>query len=567
MTELAAPIAMARPGRRLVVGLLLAVIAAAASAGLMGFAGWFILRCAQTGLSSTSRFSWLYPSAGVEALAVARTAARYGERLSTHRSTLDLMADVRGRLFASATRLPISRLRALRSGDLLDRIQADVDTLDRAVLAVVVPGVVCTVVAAGGLTVLTIARPFFGVAAGLMLLVVLAVDLIMSRGSRQLAEQLAGERSSARSRLVEALDGRAELVSFGASRLAARELQERFAALDVPRRRLSAREAAGEAVVAAGASVAIAAILASGSGWWGRPLDPAVLALAALLAAALFEAAKGLGSAGQATAQVRTAWRRLRAVTGFGLPGGTDDDPTPGAIDSGRSPAAVVLHDLRAGYEGRPVIEITHLEIRDGAFAVLTGPSGAGKSTLLAVMAGEFPGASGRVRIGGLDPSAISYAERVATITLIEQDSSILSGTVADNLRLARPSATGSELGDALRVAALDGSVELSTDVGRAGAYLSGGQRRRLALAQGYLRRPRLLLLDEPTEGLDTATARRVLANLRSALPGTTIVAAIHDRNHADLALSVHQIIRLESGRLASVLSSEAAAAGRGRTI
>jgi ATP-binding cassette subfamily C protein CydC len=85
---------------RLVIGLLLAMTAAVASAALMGLAGWFIVRSAQTGLSSTSRFSWLYPSAGVEALAVIRTAARYGERLSTHRSTLELLARVRTRLFA-----------------------------------------------------------------------------------------------------------------------------------------------------------------------------------------------------------------------------------------------------------------------------------------------------------------------------------------------------------------------------------------------------------------------------------------------------------------------------------
>ncbi|MCW2523152.1 MAG: thiol reductant exporter subunit CydC [Frankiales bacterium] len=565
MLEVTAPVAtmmpMARPGRRLTLGLLYAVIAALASAGLIGLAGWFIVRCAQTGLSSTSGFSWLYPSAGVEALALTRTAARYGERVSTHRSTLDLLARVRGRVFASATRLPIGRLRALRSGDLLDRIQADVDTLDRAVLAVAVPGVVCTAVAAGGLTVLAIVRPFFAVAAGLMLLLVLAVDLILSRGSRLLAQRLAQERSQARARLVEALDGRAELASFGASQLAADELRHRFDALDTPRKRLTAREGAGEAITAVGASVTLAAILASGAGVVGHGLDPAILALAVLLAAALFEAARGLGSAGQALAQARTAWQRLREVTGFGRRDWTDEDqPAGGAgvggganvdVDADQSLGAEVeLTDVSARYGGSPVLEIPRLEIPPGAFAVLTGPSGAGKSTLLAVMAGEFPGGRGRVRIGGLDPSAISYAQRVAEVTLIEQDASILTGTVADNLRLARPNATLAELQDALRVAALDTSIQLSTEVGPAGDYLSGGQRRRLTVAQGYLRHPRLLLLDEPTEGLDTATALRVLANLRAALPKTTIVAAIHDRNQANLSASVEQVIRLNDGRL-----------------
>jgi ATP-binding cassette subfamily C protein CydC len=361
---------------------------------------------------------------------------------------------------------------------------------------------------------------------------------------------LTRDRSRARNRLVEALDGRAELASFGASPIAARELQARFDALDAPGRRLSARDAAGEAVIATGASVTVSAILANGTGLLGPSLDPAILALAVLVAAALFEAAKGLGSAGQATAQARAAWRRLNGITGFGMRRPADDDLPTSRIDwEGSLRADVVIHDMSAGYGGRPVIEIPRLNIPHGTFAILTGPSGAGKSTLLAVVAGEVPPATGRVEVGGLDPHTLGYAERVAKITLVEQDGSILSGTVADNLRLARPSATESELDEALRVAMLDTSVQLSTAVGRSGAFLSGGQRRRLLLAQGYLRRPGLLLLDEPVEGLDSATARQVLANLRSALPDVTIVAAVHDRNQANLSPSVDQVIRLETGR------------------
>jgi ATP-binding cassette subfamily C protein CydC len=108
----------------------------------MGLAGWLIVRSAQTGLSVTSTFSWIYPAAGVEALAVVRTAARYGERLTTHEATLQLLARLRARVFASATRMKPRRLHRFHSGDLLDRVQADIDSLDRIVLAVAVPAVV-----------------------------------------------------------------------------------------------------------------------------------------------------------------------------------------------------------------------------------------------------------------------------------------------------------------------------------------------------------------------------------------------------------------------------------------
>jgi ATP-binding cassette subfamily C protein CydC len=554
MAELASSPGVTRAGTRLVIGLSLAVSAAVASAALMGLAGWFIVRSAQTGLSSTSRFSWLYPSAGVEALAVIRTAARYGERLSTHRSTLELLARVRTRLFASATRLPVAKLRSLRSGDLLDRVQADVDTLDRYVLAVVVPAVVCTVVGAGSLTVLTIVRPVFGVAAGGLLILALATDLTMDRGSRRLGGQLAVDRSAARARLIEAMEGRAELAGYGARELAYDELRDRFAALDVPAQRLSVRNGNGQAVIAIAAGLAVAAILAAGTGGQ-RPLDSAVLAFAALLALALFDAAKAIGSVGQEAGRARAAWHRLREVTGLAAVAGRDVESTGGgdpAPRPGGAPGAadIVVRRLSAGYGAGPVLEVPHLGVAAGSFVILSGPSGAGKTTLLSVLAGEQPAMTGEVRVGGVDPHALSYGERSGYVALVEADSGILSGTVEDNLRLARPEASGAEIDDALRVVVLSGFVERSTQVGPKGSFLSGGQRRRLALAQAYLRRPRLMLLDEPTEGLDDAIAVQVLANLRGALPGTTIVAAIHGRNAGDVIAHADRVIQVADGEV-----------------
>ncbi|MCW2600778.1 MAG: ATP-binding/permease protein CydC, partial [Frankiales bacterium] len=164
--------------------------------------------------------------------------------------------------------------------------------------------------------------------------------------------------------------------------------------------------------------------------------------------------------------------------------------------------------------------------------------------------AGEQPAMTGEVSVGGVDPYTLSYEERSGYLTLVEADSGVLSGTIEDNLRLASPAATGAELDDALRVVVLSGFVERSTQVGPGGSFLSGGQRRRLALAQAYLRRPRLMLLDEPTEGLDEATAVQMLANLRAALPGTTIVAALHGRNAGDLIAHTARVIQLTDGQV-----------------
>jgi len=539
--------------RGLAVGLALAILAAAASAALMGLAGWLIVRSAQTGLSVTSTFSWIYPAAGVEALAVVRTAARYGERLTTHEATLQLLARLRARVFASATRMKPRRLHRFHSGDLLDRVQADIDSLDRVVLAVAVPAVVAAIIGASGLAVLALIRPAFAVATGLALAVALTGDLVAGRRGRRAGGELARTRAAARARLVEVLDGRMEIATYGAGPRALAELGERFGAADAPRRRWSAREGAGQLVTDLAAVGAVAAVLASGAGLGARPLSPAILAFAALLTMTMFEVAGSLAAAGPAAGQALAAWRRLNEMTGLGARHVPAEPavPQPQAPDSGAwARGDITLRGLTAGMGDEPALWIDQLDLPGGGFTVLTGPSGAGKSTLLRVLAGALQPMAGAVRIGGTDPHALRYENLVADVTFMEQDSQLLSGTVADNLRLARPDARADELWEAMKIAVLAGHVDLASRLGPGGEGLSGGQRRRLGVAQAYLRHPGLLLLDEPTEGLDQHTARVLLENLRSALPGTTIVAAIHDRTLDHLPVPADATIRLAAGRV-----------------
>jgi ATP-binding cassette subfamily C protein CydC len=548
--------------RGLASGLALAILAAAASAALIGLAGWLIVRSAQTGLSATSTFSWIYPAAAVEALAVVRTAARYGEQLTTHGATLQMLARLRVRVFASATRMAPRQLRRFHSADLLDRVQADIDSLDRAVLSVAVPGVVGAVVGAAGLAVLTLVRPMFGMANALALAVAITGDLAVSRRSRQAGAQLARARATARARLVEALDGAMELAGYGAGPLALADLRAAFLATDAPRRRWSAREGAGLLITDLAGAGALAAVLASGAGLGARPLSPAVLAFAALLTLTMFEVAAPLAATGPAAGQALAAWRRLTEISGLGRPAATAPGPRadpavnpaaagPGrACDGGWARGQIEIRGLVAGLGDQPALWASWLDLPGGGLTVVTGASGAGKSTLLRALAGHIAPMAGTIRIGGADAHTLGYEELVAHVTLVEQDSQLLSGTVEDNLRLARPAAGADELLHALRVAVMADDVSLSARLGPGGEGLSGGQRRRLAAAQAYLRRPDLLLLDEPTEGLDHATARTLLGNLRTALPGTTVVAAIHDRTLDHVPWPADVTIRLAAGRV-----------------
>jgi ATP-binding cassette subfamily C protein CydC len=547
-----APAAERSIPRGLAAGLALAILAAAASAALMGLAGWLIVRSAQTGLSVTSTFSWIYPAAGVEALAVVRTAARYGERLTTHGATLQLLARLRARVFASATRMTLRRLHRFHSGDLLDRVQSDIDSLDRIVLAVAVPAVVAAIIGASGLAVLALIRPAFAVVTGLALAVALTGDLVAGRRGRRAGGNLARARAAARARLVEVLDGRMEIATYGAGPRALAELSERFGATDAPRRRWSAREGAGQLGTDLAAAGAVAAVLATGAGLGARPLSPAILAFAALLTMTMFEVAGSLAAAGPAAGQALAAWRRLTEMTGLGARDGPAAPEAPRQVPESGAWARgdITLRGLIAGMGDEPALWIDQLDLPGGGFAVLTGASGAGKSTLLRVLSGALPPMAGTVRIGGTDPHGLGYEDLVTGVTFMEQDSRLLSGTVADNLRLARPDATADELRGAMKVAVLAGHVDLASQLGPGGEGLSGGQRRRLGVAQAYLRSPGLLLLDEPTEGLDHHTARALLDNLRSALPGTTIIVAIHDRTLDHLPVPADATVRLAAGRV-----------------
>jgi ATP-binding cassette subfamily C protein CydC len=294
-------------------------------------------------------------------------------------------------------------------------------------------------------------------------------------------------------------------------------------------------------------------VRASGAGLGARPLSPAILAFAALLTMTRVEVAGSLAAAGPAAGQALAAWRRLTEMTGLGARQASAD-PVPQAPDSDVwARGDVTLRGLIAGMGDEPALWIDRLDLPGGGFIVLTGASGAGKSTLLRVLAGALPSMAGTVRIGGTDPHALRYEDLVAGVTLVEQDSQLLSGTVADNLRLARPDATADELRGAMKIAVLAGHVDLASQLGPGGEGLSGGQRRRLGVAQAYLRSPGLLLLDEPTEGLDHHTARALLENLRSALPGTTIIAAIHDRTLDHLPVPADATVRLAVGRIRRV--------------
>ena len=160
----------------------------------------------------------------------------------------------------------------------------------------------------------------------------------------------------------------------------------------------------------------------------------------------------------------------------------------------------------------------------------LTGPSGVGKSMLLLQIAGLLP--SSGVLLKGLRPDAYADDRLRSVVSMLPQRSALIAGTVRDNLSLSGDF-TDAEMWNALRTVVLADALiardGLDTKLGEGGSGLSGGQSRRLALARNLLKTVDILLLDEPTEGLDADTADAVMQGVRAALPDTLIIAAMHD--------------------------------------
>lgn len=507
-------------------GLVLTVAVALAGIALLALSGWFIVAAGIAGLAGVgAMFDVFRPSAGVRFLAIARTAGRYGERLLTHDATLKALASLRVRVLAGLSAADFVVLARLRGGQAVNRLTADVDALDGLAIRLVFPALAGVIAAAA-----TLVGLWFLVSSSVALwavgVPVLGGALVLIWSGR--AALIPAARAEAlhqdlRAGVIDHLRGRSLLAVAGRLPAARTELLER----DQTARTAAMQQAQLEWRMAAGLQ-AVAAITLAGTLWLAGGLAVAgklgaaqvSLAVFATLAVAELTAAMQRGVA--ELGRMRDAATRVAPTLAPHPP-----RPVAAAEDFAPAPAGLRLSGLAAApLPGLPpVIEGLDLEVSPGEVVALTGVSGRGKSALLNTIAGLVTPVAGQVLIGG----ALGY---------LPQRPALIAGTIRDSLLLAAPGTDDDALNAVLRACALD--LPLDHRLGEGGAGLSGGQARRLALARVLIRRPDVLLLDEPTEGLDTETAAKVLHNLRLWLPDAAILIAAHrpaERQLADRVL------------------------------
>ncbi|MEM8729670.1 MAG: ATP-binding cassette domain-containing protein [Pseudomonadota bacterium] len=509
-------------------GAVLAVLVLCFGAALLGLSGWFITATGVAGLAGVGIvFDTFRPAAGIRFFALGRTAARYGERVLTHDATLHVLAALRVDLLRRLTWASAARLARLRGETMLTRLTTDVDALDSLMLRLLLPTVaaVLTYVLAG-ILLTAIAGPGPALSVGVAVpLAALLLWRMARRGSGPSADAEAYLQHLQRV-LIDTLRDRTGLILTGQiparrDALSDFDLTARSAARELDRVERTGRLwfALLMAAATAGALVVGALLVEAGR------LDPARSAIALFVALALGECWPALQRGMIEFGRLRAAAERLSDLS----------EPPPASIDAPvRAPVALSID--------RPELGLT---LSSGDWAALTGPSGVGKTQLLLALAGLTPDQQG-LEVFGHRPSAWPEPALRDMLTLVPQRSVLLKGTVRDNLALAGPADPSEEtLWAALDSVALSGPLRardgLDTMLGEAGTGLSGGETRRLALARAVLRRPRLLLLDEPTEGLDAATADRVLSALRATLPDTTCLVALHrGADHSVFAQKFH---------------------------
>jgi ATP-binding cassette subfamily C protein CydC len=492
----------------LVIAALAGAIATAAATWLLGLSGWFLAGAALAGAAgpvAVQAFNYLLPSAGLRALAIGRTAGRYGERLFSHRAAFRALAALRPALFAGLAASPPQLALSLSSGEASARLVQDVNAIETVFVRRSAPWAAATAAGAAS-AVISLSSP----CAAIAFLLGLGVQIVVGRAFGDRLTRIAGrDHLRAAGRLKDGLgaylQAAAELRCYDLTPKAVAALMDHDAVLS--RAGLARNDAEALLALLQAGLVAITVLaVAEMASTAGLPF----MALAVLAALAGMEGVSGLLRAAQQQGADREAVARLDSVLVA---------PIAGSVAPSKAAS----------------VEIDGRRIAPGDRLGVIGPSGCGKSMILESLAGLRLPPAGRIRIDDEPLEAEPPGWSRSLFAYAPQDARLVTGTIAENLRLADPTAGDEDLWAVLGDAQLDGRVRnlpdrLQTWIGDGGEVLSGGERRRLSLARAYLRAAPWLLLDEPTEGLDRLTEAALVTALdrRLSCTGQGLILVSH---------------------------------------
>jgi thiol reductant ABC exporter CydC subunit len=534
---------------RLLLGACAGLLASASSVALLATGAWLIARAAERPPIVALSLAVV----AVRAFAVARAFFRYVERLVTHDVTLQLLSDLRVAVFRRLERLAPTGLPVFRNGDLLARLVSDVEAVQDVFLRALLPWVTGVAVALLAATGVLLLLPS---AAVVLIAVTVLVAVVVPRLTRRWSRRAEAGARQARERLtedvVDTFERLPELVAYG-------EVGRRLAGLAQTERRLVGHLDSAARIRGAGAA---AVTFATGAAVWfalllGVPAVrdgslPAVwLAVVVLVPLALAEVLAPLPLAAGELTRAAGAAERVVEVADTQDPVAEPDRPA--RLPDAPYDIAVTGVVARWPRQQGDALRGVDLELPAGRRVALVGESGSGKTTLAMTLLRFLGPAAGSITLSGVDISLLDGDDVRRVVGLLAQDAHIFDSTIWENVRLARPGATRSEVREALATARLldwvDGRPDgLDTWVGEHGDRMSGGERQRLALARVLLADFPVVILDEPAEHLDQRTADGLLADVLNATRDRTVLAITHRLQGYE---SFDEIVVLEHGRVA----------------
>lgn len=533
-------------------GVLLATTVILANVALLAVSGWFITAMAISGLTSAA-INYFTPAAAIRGLAILRTFSRYLERLVTHEATFRLLAELRQWFFEQLEPLAPARLQYYQGGDLLSRIRADIDSLENAYLRIFTPALAALLASFLMTVFLLFWSPAIALVnfVGLLIVGFILPWIALYLGSSS-GHKMVEAKAVLRQKTSETVRGLAEITLYGDPQKRIEMIQTANSHLVEPQRQQNRVDASTTALTGLFSQLTwLTMIVIAITLMQSEQIDGPELVMLAFFGMASFEAVIALPVAFRAWGETRSAARRILKLVNA-KPAVTEP-VTPCAAPK---TFGIQFDSVSFSYskDKSEALHKVSFDVVQGQKLAIRGASGSGKTSLTQLLLKFWKADEGSITIGDTNLDELNGDTVRGLCAVVSQQVHLFNTTVAANLYLAKPNATHEQLLEACRAAAiLDDILALpdgfDTKVGEAATRLSGGQVRRIGIARALLKDAPIVLLDEPTEGLDAETEKQVTQALAKLLQGRTAIIITHRPQL--LTLADHSLI-MDKGQIIS---------------
>ncbi|MDG4952402.1 heme ABC transporter ATP-binding protein/permease CydC [Actinobacillus equuli] len=535
----------------LLLGIVLAITSLTASIGLLSLSGWFLSASFLAG--SAVIFNFFYPSSGVRGLAIGRTVSRYFERLVTHDATFRVLANLRVTVFRKLIPLSPSGLNRFRNSELLNRLVADVDTLDTLYLNLISPFVSAVMLIAFMGIGLSFVSPLLAlIICGALTALLMIFPALFYRLGRKSGAKVIQARANYRSQFIEWIQMHAEFLLFGVVAQASNKLNQTEKEWLKAQSKESQLTGLSNALLTFANGILVCVVIYLASTAINVPsadYPEALIALVVFCVMASAEILMPIGLAFLHLGQVITAAERLNEIT-----------EQPPLVNFGnkndwqktdQNRPLVKFESVTFAYPNRvePVLQNISFEISAEQKVAILGKTGSGKSTIFQLINRNYDPTSGQIWLNSCNIADYAESSLRQHIVTLSQRVHIFNSSLRDNLLLGNDQATDPQLVDVLEQVGLSYLLDeqgLNLWLGEGGRPLSGGEQRRLGLARLLVSQAEIVLLDEPTEGLDRETEQQILALILTHCQNRTLLMITHRLHGLD---KFDKLYHIDNGR------------------